>query len=115
MLVNGFGASSYRSRAHRNGPDGETQHRGRLRRRGKRVPCFGQRAMHACERPWNIQSVAGRLQLGLHADGTYPGRQVRQFVRNGHEFDVKLFVFYAFKHLVIPIQASVKTVVGAPP
>ena len=47
--------------------------------------------------------------------GTHPGRQVRQFVRNGHEFDVELFVFYAFKHLVVPVKAAMEAIVGTPP
>lgn len=71
--------------------------------------------MDAGERSGNVQPVAGRTELGLHADRTYPGRQVRQFVGNDYEFAVELFVFDTLQHLVIPIQASMKTVVGTPP
>lgn len=71
--------------------------------------------MHACERPRNVQSVTGCLKLRLDADGTHPGRQVRQFIGNDHEFDVELFVFYALKHLVVPVKAAVEAVVSAPP
>lgn len=71
--------------------------------------------MDVCERSGNVQPLTRRLELGLHADGTYPGRQVRQFVRNGHEFDVKLFVFYAFKHLVVPVKAAMEAIVGTAP
>ncbi|GAA3319022.1 hypothetical protein GCM10017710_39390 [Arthrobacter ramosus] len=71
--------------------------------------------MDVGERSGNVQPVTGRTELGLDADGTYPGRQVRQFVRNSHEFDVKLFVFYAFKHLVVPVKAAMEAIVGTPP
>ncbi len=71
--------------------------------------------MDARERSGNVQPIAGRTELGLGADGTYPGRQVRKFVRKGHEFDVELFVFYAFKHLVVPVKAAMEAIVGTPP
>lgn len=115
MLVDRFGAPSHRNRSHGDGPDGETQHSGRLRRRSKRVPCFGQRAVHPCERPRNVQSVTGCPELRLDADGTDPGRQAGQFVGNDNEFDVKLLVFYALKHLVVPVKAAVEAIVGTPP
>lgn len=71
--------------------------------------------MDTCERSGNIQPITGRTELRLHADRTNPGRQVRQLVGNDYEFTVELLVFDAFQHLVIPIKAAVKTVVGTPP
>lgn len=71
--------------------------------------------MHSCERPRDVQSVTWRPELRLDADGTDPGRQAGQFVRNDHEFDVQLFVFHALKHLVVPVKAAVEAIVGTPP
>lgn len=71
--------------------------------------------MHPCERARNVQSVTWRAELRLDADGPDSGRQAGQFVGNEHEFDVKLFVFHALKHLVVPVKAAVEAIVGTPP
>jgi hypothetical protein len=67
------------------------------------------------QQPRNVQALAGRAALCLHADGTDTGRERGKLVGDFHEFFIQLRVFHPFQHLVIPVQSSMETVVGAAP
>lgn len=71
--------------------------------------------MHTGQVPGNVQPLAGRTSLGFDANNTDTFQEPRQLVRDFHEFRIKLLVLDAFEDLVIAVQATVETIVGAAP
>ncbi|GAB3272552.1 hypothetical protein GCM10027562_42050 [Arthrobacter pigmenti] len=64
---------------------------------------------------WNIQSVAGGDALGIGAECSYSGQQVREGIRDGDKFGMQAFILHAFQDLVEPVQAAAEPVVGPAP
>ncbi|BAS07364.1 hypothetical protein AHiyo4_07860 [Arthrobacter sp. Hiyo4] len=59
--------------------------------------------------------MAGRPPLGLDANSTHTFHEPRQLVGYFYEFRIKLLVLDTFEDLVITVQATVETIVGAAP
>ncbi len=71
--------------------------------------------MDTCQRPRNIKAIARGAPLRLHANGPHARRQLGELVGDLYKFVVQLVIVNAFKNLVVPVQATVETVVGASP
>lgn len=71
--------------------------------------------MDARQRPGDVEAVAGRTPLGLHADAPDPGGQPGELVGDVHELCIKLLVLHALQHLMEAVQSAVEAVVRPAP
>ena len=101
--------------SHRHGAHSQPQHRRRLCCGGQGITGLGQRPVHAGQGPGNVQSVARRTFLCLDANSPHTGRQLSELVGDLNQFAIELFIINALENLVISIQSTVETVMGAPP